>query len=211
MAQTGTIKVAKPAKKDTATKKTSGLAIQFTGATNYTFKKNKQLGASAGFLFTTSRKGSRSHFLGIGAQYSEQFQYFKLSPFNTKTQKTDIAYNTSQNKSNHIELVAAYLVNYNMGSRTNMTVKFKLLPGYMIKNKNEYGRVDANDFNRFNLAGSIGLELRLFRHYGLGLAYSKYIFNGLKDENIYDSKGVKTGAQNSRTNLLSVSLCYPTL
>lgn len=208
LSQTGTIKIAKPSKKDTVVKKQTRLLILPFGGANFTFKQNDMLGWSAGMIFSRNKYQSAYHYGGIGIQYSEQYQYFKLSPYNTKTQETDIAYYRSQNRSEYIKLMAAYRTNIIVGRNSSFSIDFELTPSYLIKNKNEHGRLDANDFNRFNLAGTVGLGMKFFWNTRLYVFYSKSFFNELKDQNLYDATGVKTGSQKTKTDLLTLSLRY---
>ncbi len=96
-----------------------------------------------------------------------------------------------------------------IGLKRSYWLNLGLTPSYMIKNKNEHGRLDENDFNRINLAGTVEVGIKIFRHFGLGVSYSKCFFNELKDNNMYDASGIKTGNQRSRTNLLTIKVKYP--
>ncbi|OFY84211.1 MAG: hypothetical protein A3F72_14380 [Bacteroidetes bacterium RIFCSPLOWO2_12_FULL_35_15] len=204
--QTGTIKIVKPLppKKDTVVTPRKK-AINFTTSisSNYTFKGNNKFGydAEASFLF--------HNVLFIGLKYSNENQYYQLSPFNKETLKQEIAYSKSENKSDYLKIPIGFKYQILTGSQGRFLISIGLSPEYLLKTKNHYGRLNYSDFNQFNLAGTISLGIPIFRkNYSINVSYSKDFFENLKDKNMYDQNGAVLGKQKSKTNLLSLSLSY---
>lgn len=205
--QTGTIKIVKPVppKKDTVIaipKKVITITTTITG--NYTFKGNNKFGYDAEVSFPFH------NVLFIGLKYCNENQYYQLSPYNKETLKQEIAYPKSENKSDYLKIPIT--IKTYMGANRGLSdvlFSFGLTTEYLLKTKNQYGRLNYSDFNRFNLAGTISLGIPIFRkNYSINVGYSKDFFENLKDRTIYDQNGAVLGKQKSKTNLLSLSLSY---
>jgi hypothetical protein len=208
-AQTGTIKIAKPApvKKDTIVKTRPSLTFVLSAGGNYTFKKNSKIGFDAGITYVP-RSPSFKHGVSIGLQYSLENIYFILSPYNKMQQQADTGYAKSQNKMEFIKLPVHINYAMMMGNNTRVDFSFGVMPEYLINTKNEYGRLMNRDFNQFNVAGLVGIRFQLYRNFELSVRYSKELFQRLKDRNVYDSNGKIIGKQDETASLLSVSLVY---
>lgn len=205
--QTGTIKIVKPltAKKDTVvTPRKKTITFTTSISSNYTFKGNNKFGYDAEVSFPFH------NFLFIGLKYCNENQYYQLSPFNKETSKQEIAYSKSENKSDYLKIPIT--IKTSMGTKRGLSdfiFSFGLTTEYLLKTKNQYGRLNYSDFNQFNLAGTISLGFPIFRkNYSINVGYSKDFFENLKDRNIYDQNGAILGKQKSKTNLLSLSLSY---
>lgn len=205
--QTGTIKIAKPpaAKKDTVIPpKKSPSIITITAGGNYTFKGINKIGYDAEVLFI--------HSFYLGVKYSHEMEYYQLSPYNTETLLPETAYSKSENQFDYIKLpfgTATHMTYGNMKKKLGMSYfSLGLVPEYLLKVKNQYNRLNINNFNRFNLAGNITIGFPFLKHYSVNFSYSKDFFNNLKDKNIYDETGAVVGKQKSKTNLISLSISY---
>jgi len=205
--QNGTIKIAKPAKKDTIVPKRYLLGLTFDAALNYTFKSNKKVG----YDFTVSYipgRNKNSLFGKIGLQYSIENQYYQLSPYNSSTFHTETGYSKSQNRSDFLKLPID--INYWMpyGARGGMHLSAGLTPEYLLKTKDEHQRLVYRDFNQYNLAAKVEFGMSIRRRFSFSVRYSKDLFENLKDRNIYNDIGQVTEKQGSKTNLISFSIRY---
>lgn len=204
--QTGTIKIAKPpaAKKDTIIppkKKYIGIGID--AGSNYTFKGIHQYGYYADIRFPTH------HFLFWGLGYAHEIEYYSLSAYNKETLKPELAYTKSVNQSDYAKLDLGISYNMAVGARSNFYFMLCLEPQYLLQTKNQYGRLNYSDFNKFNLAGSVSIGVPIplvHRRCSVHIRYSKDFIDNLKDKNLYNETGVAIGKQKSKTNLLSLSL-----
>ncbi|MGZ4055934.1 MAG: hypothetical protein ACXVPU_13140 [Bacteroidia bacterium] len=203
----GTIKVAKPVKKDSViTSPSKRIYLQTFAGANYTFKKNNQIGWNARLTFIPNNYHPCNY--GIGIEYSIQYQYFQLSSYNTKTKSADTPYPRSQNKGEYIKIPLDIMYHILYGSRGNTVVFIEATPGYLFKDKDEHNRLNISDFNQFNLSGTFGLGFRLRGSLGIYLSYSRSFISELKDKNLYDITGQAIGSQRSKTRLLSLSILY---
>ncbi len=204
--QTGTIKIVKPIspKKDTVvTSPKRTIYITTSAASNYTFKGNNNMGYEAEVTIPFH------NILFIGLKYSNENEYYQLSPFNKETFKQETPYQKSATKSEYLKLPIVVKEYYNIGKRGYFLFSFGLTPEYLIKTKNQFNRLNYSDFNKFNLAGTISIGHSILRKYcSINLCYSKDFFENLKDKKIYDPNGAIVGKQKSKTNLLSLSLSY---
>lgn len=204
--QTGTIKIVKPLtpKKDTiVTPRKKTITFTTSISSNYTFKGNNKFGYDAEVSFPYH------NVLFVGLKYCNENQYYQLSPFNKETSKQEIAYSKSENKSDYLKIPIVFKYQILTGSRGRFLISLGLSPEYLLKTKNQYGRLNYSDFNQFNLAGTISLGFPIFRkNYSINVGYSKDFFENLKDRNMYDQNGAVLGKQKSKTNLLSLSLSY---
>ena len=101
------------------------------------------------------------------------------------------------------------MYNIAIGARGRVYFTWGVTPEYLIKTKNQYGRLNYADFNQFNLSGYVALGTPLPKfNVKVYLSYSKDFFNNLKDNNVYNEQGIATGKQKSKTNLLSLSINY---
>lgn len=202
--QQGTIKIAKPEKKDSVISKPKYYSLSAGVGTNYTFKKNNKVGYDfeCGIFFSpwSTKVG---YFVGV--KYSFENQYFQLSPFDSKTLQVTNGYSKSQNKTEYIKLPLIIRRWLPLGpSGINFTIGVE--PQYCLKNKND--RLLTEDLNPFNLAGNIGIEIPIGKVYLFNFNYSRDFFENLKDRNIYNTAGEITGKQKTKTNLVSVGIKY---
>jgi hypothetical protein len=206
LSQTGTIKIVKP-KKDTTLVLKRSTVILVTIGSNYTFKGNNKFGFDGGITFPIISPG---HYFNIysGLEYSHENQYYALSPYNKITSAQETPHSRSQNTSDRLKIPIGIMYHFVYGSAGYALLSAKVLPEYLLKTKDQYGRLNYSDFNRFNLAAGISIGIHVLRHYAINIGYSKDLFENLKDRNIYDQYGTAQGKQKSRTNLLSLSLSY---
>lgn len=204
--QTGTIKIVKPVtpKKDTVLPPSKRGIVITTGISgNYTFKGNNKFGYEAEVCIPIHNA------LFIGLKYCSENQYYQLSAFNKETATQEPAYARSENRSDYLKVPIVLMRDIQTGSRRHFLFSFGLVPEYLWKTKNQYGRLNYSEFNQFNLAGTISIGFPIFKnHYSININYSKDFFENLKDRNIYDQYGTTVGKQKSKTNLLSLSLSY---
>jgi hypothetical protein len=206
--QAGTIKVAKSEKKDTMKVSGGTLALSSHISCNYTLKNNQkigyEIGVSGGQIFN-----QKKYSYLIGLNFCTEEQYYTLSAFNPKEQKTEIAYANSQNHSTYLKLPVEIGATIRFSKKNAQYFGLGLSPEYLLKTKNEYHRLMYSDFYQFNLSGFFTLGIRiLHQHARISLTYSKDFFENLKDRNIYDSDGKITGKQKSKTDLVSFSISY---
>ncbi|HEY0029287.1 MAG TPA: hypothetical protein VGC65_00900 [Bacteroidia bacterium] len=166
--QTGTIKVAKPAKKDTLVVPKKVRSIAVTAGSNYTFKEIKKLGYEVQVL--TSPIDHPSY---IGLKYSHEIQYYQLSPYNKESQLIETAYSRSETTADYLSTLLGSSCHFVFGARSNFFVSVGLTPEYLLKTKNQYSRLNYSDFNRFNLAGIIAIKIPVLKHYPSTLVIQK--------------------------------------
>ncbi|CAN5332706.1 hypothetical protein BH10BAC1_BH10BAC1_17930 [soil metagenome] len=205
VAQTGTIKIAKPAapptaKKDTIIPKKKYIAIGFEAGSNYTFKSINQFGYYAELHLPTH------HPLFFGIGYDHENEYYRLSPYSTETLKPALAYSKSENKSNYVKLQLGVSSHLSIGNSSHCYFLLALEPQYLLQTKNQHDRLTASNFNKFNLAGLISIGIPIKNRFSLNIRYSKDFIDNLKDKSIYNETGTVVGKQKSKTNLLSISL-----
>jgi hypothetical protein len=201
--QTGTIKIAKPVKKDTVINFKRPPLFTFSAGANYTLKKNTKIGYEATVLFRPY-----GHAFGIGIEYCQEEQYYELSAYNKDLMLPDNSFPKSQNRSQYLKLPLEFGCTVSIGGTGNFYYALMLKPEYLLKMKNENNRLEYTDFNQFNLAGGFTFGVRVKKHYRINLTYSKDFFENIKDRNIYNSNGGITGKQKTKTNLLSFSVSY---
>lgn len=205
VAQTGTIKIAKP--KESNSKKDSlppekWFGTKLYASSNYTFKGNDDFGFEAGI--SLGRYHQR-----IGIEYCFENQYYQISSFDSIRQ-TNLK---SKNQSSFIKIPWSFGAdNMTFGTmRGSRNTRINFLLGvageYLLAYKNEDDKLKINNFNRFNLSWHFQLGYSIKR-VGISLKYSHDFFQNLKDIRLYDISGNAIGKQKSKTNLLSFSLSY---
>lgn len=212
--QTGTIKIAKPVKKDTVITPERLRFIIHAGS-NYTFKSNRKIDYAIGISSSqiSFNNPNPSHFSSMGIEYCVEEQYFEISAYNKAKQMAETPYSKSQNHSEYLKVplqlgITMILAGVNSKNRGSLQFILGLKPEYLLKTKDENNRLVYSDFKQFNLAGSFTIGIPIKKHYRIDLGYSKDFFENLKDRNLYDPNGAITGKQKTKTNLLSISLNY---
>lgn len=205
VSQTGTIKIAKPPeKKETPIKQQKTRFAAVSVGTNYTFKGINKVGYNAEVMFSVLNNHAS---LGLG--YCNENQYYQLSPDNSDTLNSLQGFTKSENKADYIKMPFRIMYSLAVSARGRVYFTWGVTPEYLLKTKNQYGRLNYSDFNQFNLSGHIALGFPIRKlNLKVNLGYSKDFFNNLKDSNVYNDQGIATGKQKSKTNLLSLSINY---
>jgi hypothetical protein len=211
-AQTGTIKIAKPKseKKDTIIPSRNKIIIIPSGGMNYTFKGNDKIGYEFGLALGSRPKNASAHRASIGLQYCIEQQYFRTSEYVNENGEIRSPITKLQSRFEYLKLPleCGGMATFTGGSFSGrFLLKIKLVPEYLLNMNNNDGMLHYSDFRPFNLAGGFTLGTE-FKHFRIGLSYSKDFFENLKNQKIYDSTKMITGIQKSKTNLLSFSVTY---
>ncbi len=218
LSQTGTIKVAKPKptpkpipQKEPVQPVQHQKAILINAAGNYALKDINKMGYEAEVLLPL---WNNLFFWGI--KYSHESEYYNLQPYDTETSTSAFAYSKSISESDYLKMpigFSTFMVNHNVqisgGRRTgNVCLSWGIAPEYLLKTKNQYGRLNYGDFNKFNLSGFAGIGIPIRQSFAINLNYSRDFFNNLKDNNIYNEIGTVVGKRKTKTNLVSISVSY---